>query len=95
MKIDTGIIREEIGLCALKHIIVNMISDNGRLLATGSVAIWDNSKVTSGKGSLGKYEVSFHNYNSEKRNVLKFTSKEKAYAYAMKKFIELTTVREK
>ena len=95
MNFDIKVINEKLGLCEEHNILVTVKDENGKYMDTGSVAIWDNSKITDGKNGLSKYSVHFYPFGVDKAIIFKFSSKEKAYTYAMKKLIELTTVKEK
>ena len=95
MKFDIKVINETLGLIEEHNTIVSARDENGKYLFTGCVAIWDNSKMTNGKNGIPKYSVHFYPFDIDKAIIVKFSSKVKAYAYAMKKVIELTTVEEK
>lgn len=95
MKFDIDVINETIGLCEEHNTLVTVKDEKGNYLYSGCVAIWDNSKLTDGKNGLSKYSVHFYPFGVDNAIIVKFSSKEKAYSYAMKKFIELTTVKEK
>ena len=91
MKFDIKVINETFGLIEEHNMLVNARDENGKYLFTGCVAIWDNSKMTDGKNGLPKYSVHFYPFGVDKVIIVKFSSKEKAYSYAMKKVIELTS----
>ena len=95
MNFDIKVINETSGLTEEHINLVTARDESGKYLYTGSVAIWDNSKLTDGKNGLSKYSVHFYPYGVDKAIIVKFSSKTKAYAYAMKKIITLTTVKEK
>ena len=95
MNFDIKVINEALGLIEEHNIIVKAKYENGEYMGVCSVAIWDNSTLTDGKNGLPKYSVHFYPFGVDKAIIVKFSSKEKAYAYAMKKLIELTTVKEK
>lgn len=95
MNFDIDVINETFSLIEEHNTLVTAKDENGKYMYTGCVAIWDNSKVTDGKNGLSKYSVNFYPFGVDKAIIVKFTSKEKAYAYAMQKIIELTTVEEK
>ena len=94
MKFDIKVINEKIGLCEEHNTLVTAKDESGKYLGTGCVAIWDNSKLTCGKNGLSKYSVHFYPFGVDSAIIVKFSSKEKAYAYAMKKIITLTTEKE-
>ena len=94
MNFDIKIINDKIGLCEEHITFVTQKDENGKYLSTGCVAIWDNSKITDGKNGLPKYSVHFYPFDTDNAIRIKFSSKEKAYAYAMKKIITLTTEKE-
>ena len=94
MNFDIRAINENIGLCEEHNTLVTARDENGNYMGVGCVVIWDNSKLTDGKNGLPKYSVHFYPFGVDKAIVAKFSSKEKAYTYVMKKFIELTTVQE-
>lgn len=95
MNFDIKVINETIGLCEEHNTLVTAKDENGKHIGIGCVAIWDNSKLTDGKNGLSKYSVHFYPLGVDKAIIFKFSSKEKAYAYAMKKIITLTTEKEK
>ena len=95
MNFDIKVINETLGLIEEHNTLVTARDENGKYIDTGCVAIWDNSKLTDGKNGLPKYSVHFYPFGVDKAIIVKFSSKEKAYAYAMKKIITLTTVKEK
>ena len=95
MNFDINVINEKLGLCEEHNTLVTAKDENGKYMYTGCVAIWDNSKITDGENGLSKYSVHFYPFGVDKAIIVKFSSKEKAYAYAMKKIITLTTVKEK
>ena len=95
MKFDIKVINETIGLIEEHNTLVTAKDESGKYIDTGCVAIWDNSKLTDGKNGLSKYSVHFYPFDEDKAIITKFSSKEKAYAYAMKKIIALTTEKEK
>lgn len=95
MKFDIKVINETFGLIEEHNTIVSAMDESGKYLYTGCVAIWDNSKITDGKNGLSRYSVHFYPFDLNKPIITKFSSKNKAYAYAMKKIITLTTEREK
>lgn len=95
MNFAIDIINDKIGLCEEHNTLVTAKDESGKPLYTGCVVIWDNSKITDGKNGLSKYSVHFYPFDVDKAIIVKFSSKEKAYAYAMKKIITLTTEKEK
>ena len=95
MNFDIKVINDTFSLIEEHNIIVTAKDENGKYIDIGCVAIWDNSKITNGEDGLSKYSVHFYPFGVDKAIIVKFASKEKAYTYAMKKFIELTTVKEK
>ena len=95
MIFDIKVINETLGLVEEHNTLVTARDENGKYIGTCCVAIWDNSKLTDGKNGLPKYSVHFYPLDVDKAIIVEFSSKEEAYAYAMKKFIELTTVKEK
>lgn len=94
MKFDIKVINETIGLIEEHNTLVSARDESGKYLYTGCVSIWDNSKLTDGEYGLPKYSVHFYPFDTDKPIIVKFSSKEKAYAYSMKKIIALTTEKE-
>ena len=95
MNFDIKVINENFSLIEEHNILVTAKDENGKYMDTGCIAIWDNSKITDGENGLPKYSVHFYPFGVDKAIIVKFSSKEKAYAYAMKKIITLTSVKEK